>query len=309
MYNINKNYKTLFLTKNSKFDYKQKVNLILSAQLYWVRVFEIPISSYKDAIKVVPSFFEDFLDIEQYKFYAIKLNDTQYLCFAYNQTQIIETIKQSNLSLSQINNIYFAHNEFLSYNNDQIFKLDDQYMIYKDDILVLIPSSFIKSQPSNYVDLDNIKLSKHKIYIQNELSFLDTKSAYILSIIFILLIIVNGIKLYQIKKTTKILTNNLQLTKQTYHLMPTIIQTKSVIRSLKDISSKQIKVREALNYIFNFSKITKGQIQRIDLSENKILIYFIKIDSFNKLKSYISKKYPIYKSINRNDVITIGIKL
>jgi len=53
MYNINKNYKTLFLTKNSKFDYKQKVNLILSAQLYWVRVFEIPISSYKDAIKVV----------------------------------------------------------------------------------------------------------------------------------------------------------------------------------------------------------------------------------------------------------------
>jgi hypothetical protein len=91
--------------------------------------------------------------------------------------------------------------------------------------------------------------------------------------------------------------------------MPTIIQTKSVIRSLKDISSKQIKFREALNYIFNFSKITKGQIQRVDLSENKILIYFIKIDSFNKLKSYISKKYPIYKSINRNDVITIGITL
>jgi len=76
-----------------------------------VKVFDLPINSIKEVKQTLPSLFEDFIDISDKKFYVKKLKDQRYLCFAYNEQKIIDGIKNSNLSLSQVNAICFSQIE------------------------------------------------------------------------------------------------------------------------------------------------------------------------------------------------------
>ena len=89
----NKN-KIFFLTKKSRYSYGEAADIILSPELYWVRIFDIPITNKRDMIKVVPTLFEDFLDVEEYKFYAVKQEENKYICFAYNENEITKIQKR-----------------------------------------------------------------------------------------------------------------------------------------------------------------------------------------------------------------------
>jgi len=120
---IFKSIKTLFLTKTSYYECDEKINIILSPELYWVRIFDIPIKNKNDVVKVMPSFFESFLDVDNYKFYVIELEDNKKLCFAYDESLITKTIQDANLTLNQISNIFFAQTELNSLKLFHIHKI------------------------------------------------------------------------------------------------------------------------------------------------------------------------------------------
>ncbi len=293
--------KTLFLTISSNFSYREKVNIILSPELYWVRIFEIPILSKKDALNVVHTFFEDFGDFSEHKFYAIKQDDNRYLCFAYSEDEILETIKNANLNLNQISNIYFAQNEFM---DQDIFKLDNQYFTYQDDILIKFPKEFINIDEVQEHNLLNIKLSKDTISLNKVSKYIDNKSLYILSTVFVIMALINFTKVYMLNDTINNIQTNQEQIKQQYKMLPTMIQTKSVMKTLNSKKQNQINLRKALKHLFNFN----AKIQRVELINNKLTIYFENI-SMDKVKAHLSKKYKIFKSNELNDIVVIGIKI
>ncbi len=295
----------LFLKKTSKYSCNRKVDIILSPELYWVRFFDIPVSNIKDARTVVPTFFEDFLDINNYKFYIAEQKDGKYLCFAYDENVILNAIKNANLNLNQVSNIYFGQNEF---SNIDAFKIVDEYFIYQDDVLVKFPKEFVDDDKFVTYNLSTLKLSKHKISIRYKSKFINNKSLYILSAIFIFISLLNFAKTYIIKDMTDNIILNQEVVKKQYKILPTMMQTKSVIKSLELKQSKQIKLREALQYLFSFKNFTQGRIQKVDFVNQNLTIYF-KDTSVFAIKSYLSKKYKIIRSDENNGVVTIRIQL
>jgi hypothetical protein len=261
MYNLNK---ILFLTKTSQYNYEQKVDIILSPELYWVRVFEIPVTNKKDIISVIPNFFEDFLDIENYKFYFISLEDNKKLCFAYDEDLILQTIKNANITLNQVSNIFFAQNEFKGIDS---FKFDNNYFIYQDDILLKVPKELIATNEIINYDMDKVNLSKNKIYINTTNKYIDNKSIYIFSFIFIIIGLINFGKSGIVNSKIDTIISNQQDIKKEYQMLSTMLQTKSIIKSLEKKEQKQIILRQRLKKDFD---LKKQSIQRISFKNGKV---------------------------------------
>ncbi len=222
--------KILFLTSTSHCLYTKNIDIVLSPEFYWVRIFNTPINKKKDILRVIPTFFEDFMNIEGYKFYIKKLDTNKYLCFAYNDDIISKAVKNANLTLNQVANIHFAQNEFVKYD---FFKVDDNYFIYQDNILLKVPKAFVNSNEMPTCNMDDITLSKHKIYINKTNKYIDNKSLYILSTIFLIIAFINFTKINIVNDNVNRILQNQKSIKKQYKMLPTMMQTKSVIKALE----------------------------------------------------------------------------
>jgi hypothetical protein len=258
--------KILFLSSTSHHNDDGQVDIILSPELYWVRLFTIPVNNTKDALSVVPTFFDDFLNILDYKFYAIKQTNNKYLCFAYNESKIIDLIKQSNINFNNISKIYFAQNEFHKLNN---VKLANEYFGYQNNILVKYPLNLIDKNSFRTFNLSSQNLSKYSISIYKTSKYLDVKSIYTLSIVFIFISILNFSKIININSQISIININQKRIQKEYKLLPTKLQTRSIIKKLNRIKNRQENIRKSLEIALLESK--NKQLKVISLSNGRIV--------------------------------------
>ena len=100
--------KKIFLCSNMKIYENSKVDIILSPEFYWVRIFDIPVKNITQAKAVLPTLFEDILSkVGELSYQVIKLEENKYLCFAYINKKIFEAIKQTGVNLSLVNGVSF----------------------------------------------------------------------------------------------------------------------------------------------------------------------------------------------------------
>jgi len=78
----------IFLQKNKSYTINDTINLILSPEFYWVRIFDIPVDSKKEALATLPNLFEDFIVMVGYKFFLQKLSKHNYFGLTYNESEI-----------------------------------------------------------------------------------------------------------------------------------------------------------------------------------------------------------------------------
>jgi hypothetical protein len=300
----------IFLSSKSKFDTNDNVNIILSPEFYWTRIFEINIKSKKEITTILPTLFEEFTYIDELKFYYKHIEDNQYLCFAYDETKIIQALTNANLSTKQIEAIYFGQIELESIidKNNPCVKVDGTCLSFIDNLLVQIPC-ILNANIENKISIDNIELSKHKININSTSKYIDSKIANKLSVLLIILIIINFSKVYINMDNSSKIDNNLDKIKTENNMPATSIQTKSIIQSLSKKSKQQLKMRTAIKYIFNIKNISKSKIVKLELKDNTITCKFLNANNKNKIENYISKKYKIVKNKIYNKELTIGFKI
>ena len=154
----NKNRK-IFLSSNTKIYETSKVDIILSPEFYWVRIFEIPVKNTTQAKAVLPTLFEDLLlKVTDLSYQVIKLEENKYLCFAYINKKIFEAIKNSGINLSLVNGVYFAQNECKEFRQ---FCVEDKSFLYtNDEILVKVPNEVLSQKVEIDEFLQNINLHK-----------------------------------------------------------------------------------------------------------------------------------------------------
>ena len=81
---FNTQLKTLFLDPHSEIEHTdEKVNIILSPALYWVKRQTLPVKYIRDAMKLLPSIFEESVPEGHYSYSAYKDGDT-FVLFAYD---------------------------------------------------------------------------------------------------------------------------------------------------------------------------------------------------------------------------------
>lgn len=194
-----KENKKIFLTKNTKITnlITRKIDIIISPEFYWVRKFEIPVKTETQARLVLPTLFEDIIDdISILTYQVIKLEENIFLCFAYQNKEIYEAIKRSDIPITQINSLYFAQNECKSFKSFETNS--SKFMYTKEGILIKIPDDLLENTLDLEKVIDSIKLSSHKLQIKLYNDVIDTKFYYSLFTIFAVLILMNFLNIFHI---------------------------------------------------------------------------------------------------------------
>ena len=146
---FNSKLKTIFLDPNSSTNNNsvaddEKVNVILSPSLYWVKKVSLPVKHEREVKKLLPSLFEDILPEDNYSYYVYKTGE-EFLIFAYSDKIILDTLLEKNISLSNVSKIYFAQSEIKDI--ESALKINETQSIYlKDDLLILVPCCWIQER-------------------------------------------------------------------------------------------------------------------------------------------------------------------
>ncbi len=300
----NKNINSLFLYKGAVLKpTEDHFNIIISPEFYWFRVFDIPTDSKRKIQKLLPTLFEDILPDSDFEYHSIKLQDKKYMCFAYKTNDILEGIKQSGLSISKLNNIYFAQTELKDY---APFSMNGSSYILQNDSLIKIPSQLSKDEYSN-LDIKKIELSNNKIKLNIHQNLINTKNIYLLASIFLTIALINFISTIYINSYTDDLKNQKQMIKNEFDLPSTSIQMNSIISSISKINKEQLKIRKILRDIFSLYKYApSSKIKQIQYNEKIVLS--IENISFSDLKKHL-KEYNIKQISNKDQILKVEIAI
>ena len=267
----------------------------------------------KQVLNVLPSLFEEFIEIENLKFYVHKLDTQSYISFAYNEEHILQSIKKSGLQMHQIKNIYFSQIEFYDQlENTKQMKIDNVSLSFVNNIIVKIPDN-IKMDIQNTVDIENIKLSKESISISSNSKYIDNRTSNILSIFLILFSILFLVKIDSNYTIIGDYENRISNIKNVNNKSLSNIQIKSIIKKYDKIYNKQVEIRELLSYILNMKSIHDIKFLSIEMQNKNLKVKFMnnKIDSTleNKIRAYIQKRYKKYVIKNRDNYILMEVRI
>lgn len=294
----------IFLCSDTKIEVSHKVDIILSPEFYWVRIFDIPVKNITQARHVFPTLFEDILDnVTDLSYQAIKLDENKYLCFAYINKKIYEAIKNSGINLSFVNSVYFAQNECKNFKQ---FTVEDKSFLYThDDILVKVPNGILSEDIDLNKNQDQINLSNNKVDIKLYNNILSSKQIYLIVAVSLLVSIINFAKIYDYKNSISLLDEKIGLEKEKSNLPSSMIQVDSIINKYKSISDQEIKKREVLSYLLGNSNF---KVDNISLEKDILTLVYQNSDK-TKVEEYINKKYKIISSKIENLDLYIRIKI
>ena len=301
---VSSNSQKVFLCSDTKIDVKGKVDIILSPEFYWVRIFDIPVKSTAQARHVLPTLFEDILEnVKELSYQVIKLEEDKYLCFAYENKRIFEAIKKSGVSLSAVNSVYFAQNECKNY--EQFIADNKSFLYTQDGILVKVPNGLLTNAVNISDVLEKIELSSNKVEIKLYNNVLTPKQIYSLVAVLLILACVNFFKLYDYKSENSKFEDKLETLKANSKIPSSMIQTNSILKKYKKLSSLEIKKRELISYILENKSI---KIKKLTLEKNVLNLILVNTDK-RKADNYISKKYKILSSNVNALNLNIKVKL
>ena len=294
----------IFLCSNTKIEVSHKVDIILSPEFYWVRIFNIPVKNITQARHVFPTLFEDILDnVSDLSYQAIKLDENKYLCFAYINKKIYEAIKNSGINLSLVNSVYFAQNECKEFRQ---FIVEDKSFLYTDDdILVKVPNGILNENINLNENLHHINLSNNKVDIKLYNNFLSSKQIYLILAVSLLFSIINFTKIYDYKNSISLLDEKIELEKQKSNLPSSMIQVDSIISKYKNIADQEIRKREIISYLLENSSF---KLDNISLEKDILTLVYQNSDK-TKVEEYINKRYKIISSKVENLDLYIRIKI
>ena len=294
----------IFLCSDTKIEVSYKVDIILSPEFYWVRIFNIPVKNITQARHVFPTLFEDILDnVSDLSYQAIKLDENKYLCFAYINKKIYEAIKNSGINLSLVNSVYFAQNECKEFRQ---FMVEDKSFLYTDDdILVKVPNGILNENINLNENLHHLNLSNNKVDIKLYNNFLSSKQIYLILAVSLLFSIINFTKIYDYKNSISLLDEKIELEKQKSNLPSSMIQVDSIITKYKNIADEEIKKREIISYLLENSSF---KLDNISLEKDILTLVYQNSDK-TKVEEYINKKYKIISSKVENLDLYIRIKI
>ncbi|MEA3352809.1 MAG: hypothetical protein U9Q33_03190 [Campylobacterota bacterium] len=260
--------------------------------------------------KILPGLFEEFIELDDLSYYVKKISQNNFLCFAYDQKKIIDAIKKAGLLLSQIDNIYFSQIEFESIvkgSGQSCMKVDNVCLSFIDDKLVMIPVA-LKVDIDNSIDIQDLNLSKETISISNSSKYIQNKTAYQYSAVFVIFALFTFFKAFDNKIQINSYEDKTQQIKSSLNLPATNIQMRSIIGKLNKTHQKQVEIRELLQYLFDIKRKLKATVVSIDLKSNVLSLKLKGVDE-QKITKYLEKRYPLKSAVVKEGIITIGMNI
>lgn len=265
----------LFLDPNAieeqfSLDKKERVDIVLSPALYWVKKVKLPIKSLREVKKLLPSIFEDTL-LEGHYSYAAYRSGEEYFIFAYEDKKIFDLLAKKGIAFANVASVRFAQSEFVGI-EESLSINEKQCMQIKDELLVLVPSSWVGQK--NQLDMSGVKLSNHTVKLEQFGHIVDKSTLYKIGAALLFLALIFGVEIFIANaKKTEIESAREELFSK-YNLQPTLFQNRSLLERYSKIDSQQAHLREYISY---FLTMKLQNSQKIELLELKNGVLFVSI--------------------------------
>ena len=271
-YKKNKKTKKLLLDPlavTNDYSQQEKIDLILAPSLYWVKKLSLPVKTTREAIKLLPSIFEEYLPKGTYTYTAYKENDL-FFAFAYEEKKIIQTIHQQGINPANVVNVYFAQSIFPF--SEQAIKINQtQVMLTNEQIFVLAPLEW--SDHYEALSLENLSIPKHKLNIQLFVSIVNNSSLYKIASLLVALIVIFMIELLITNAKINTLAQSKSELFSKYKLQATMLQNRSTLKKYKKIDKIQKKLRTELSKILVKKLPASQSINKIYYKDSLLKVF------------------------------------
>lgn len=307
---FNRQHKILFLDPNSAaVCTDEKVDLILSPSLYWIKKISLPLNSLREVKTLLPSIFEEILPEGIYSYSAYKnKEDSLFYAFAYEDKKILDLIAQYNIPMTNIGSVHFAQSEFQDI--DHAVKInDDQCLYVKDSTVVLVPSFWVKEQEE--LDLSSITLSKHKITLQQFAHIVDYKSLYGVISVLLILILLGFTELFITAQRSQEVVSKTDEIFVKSDLKPTMFENRSILKKLEKTHEVQTRFREYLSYLLALKLNKREKMTLLSLKNKTVLVNFSGVDDTKSshITSVLTSKGVHFTQKHKDGTLHLEMKL
>lgn len=231
----------IFLSKHITVSIDSPVNVILSPEFYWLTKRVLPVKTTWQAKRLCDAVFDEILPKEgSYSYHVIKESEGNYLLIAYDAKNIIEQIKKMGVDISLIGNFYLAQTEM----PEGSFGLDEYALIRHEEVVTLLPRKLAGDVDAELSNIQEFKLSKHKIPIERYSFPLDKKLTKALLIVLMLYISLNLIETFSQKRALDVLVQKQEDLYTKYDLPATSWQVEAIKKRVSDTHKEQKKLRD-----------------------------------------------------------------
>jgi len=311
---FNKKYKTFFLDPYSEpMHIDEKVNIILSPSLYWVKKISLPVKYVRDALKLLPSIFEDILPDGNYSYSAYKCEETKglnsdFFVFAYEDKRILDVMSDKNITMLNVVNVYFAQSELQ--NIEGAVKINERQSIYvKDELVILVPCCWVEEKGD--LDLALLPLSKHKIILQQFGHIVDSRSLYTIGALMLVMILLVGIEYFITAEKSATITNLKDRLFVEHKLKETTFQNKSMLKKYQNIHKEQTEIRTYISYILSLKLKPQEKLIQVKFKNKTLIANFSGVDreNFRHITSSLNSKKIKFKTSYKNDILYVELAL
>lgn len=269
----------------------QKIDVILSPSLYWVKKLNLPVKYLRDAKKLLPSLFEDNLPAGNYS-YAVFKEGESFIAFAYEDKKIIEELKKREINIALVQNVHFAQTELESSTPCKIN--DQEVMISENGVVFIAPLSWVED-PKPLL-LQDLKLSNKTIALQQFSHIIDRGSIYKIAALLVVFIVVLGVEIFITTQKIASVEEQKDEVFSKYKLYPTMMQNRSVLEEYKGRYATQSTLRDLMEDIL---KLKLSSVQKVTQIELKNKVCHVTIEGVDeKTQKQILSQLSKYKTLS-----------
>jgi len=252
-----------------------KLILILSPALYWIKKVSLPVKYLHEAKRFLPSLFEEILPEGNYSYAVYKKGD-EYLAFAYEDSAILTILKHYNIELARIDSIHFAQSVFNGLEGNYALN-EKEVLSVVDGVVVLTPRSWVEDVKQ--LDLLAVKPSKERISLKQFGHIVNSKTLYKIGAVTALVIFILVVELFTLQHKIETIQSKSDLIFQNYKLQPTMMQNRAILSKYEKRYNKQMKLREIIAF-FLAMQLPKGtEIRLLEFQNNKVKCIISGIDT------------------------------
>jgi len=268
---FNTQLKTLFLDPHSEIEHTdEKVNIILSPALYWVKRQTLPVKYIRDVMKLLPSIFEESVPEGHYSYSAYRDGDA-FVLFAYDDKYIIDTLHAKGISMNNVANVYFAQSELQDIQKS--VKINESQSLYnRDGVIIIVPCCWIEE--SGALDLSTLHHTKHSIRLAQFGHIVDRKSFYKIGSILGAFIALLSLELFITTQKTQHITTQTEQLFSKYKLKPTMFQNRSILKKYQTIHKNQKDLRAYISSLLTLRLKKENRLTNITYKDHRVVALF-----------------------------------
>jgi len=303
--------KITYVTRHSRYLNVGRYLVILSPDYYWIKKEKLPVKSISKAKKLAPSVFEGSLPKGNYQ-YEVRKSGDEFIIIAYDRVEIADRLKEIFPTKSTITAVYFAQDLLGSI--DECVSIDEKSALTNiDSILVQVPRkcSNTTSTINDYLDRINLNSAKRVNLSSGGAELFDRKDLIILSTLFGVVALSLLLKYISYKIDIKNLEKSRAKIVKEYNLPPTMIQIKSIKRSL-DKKFKQQKILRDRLYELSKIDLKRGEyISKVQFDGKRVdlTIHIADNKRAKSIKESIASKLKIISDALEGDNLHLRIAI